>query len=209
MVRRLLGFLARAPLGLLRRGSPRAVTVEVAFRLGDHRNFALGGAALRLVLGRGDRADPEIGTRFVTDREGCAAFTMAAVIDRRWRWVNIGFTPLSLPFQTDHIAIAVEMAQIIPLPEGEISLPWLHTLQIDRFADGTCSSFGIERVYAANAGGRFERLLDLHGGVELPGSPARFFGVGYRSTNFGFHPESAELWRLSLDFARSRPAVRH
>ena len=207
--RRVRGWLIRVPLGLVRRHSPQPATVEVAFRLTDHRNIALGGVAIRLVLGQGDWADPETGTRLTTDREGCATVTVAAVIDRRWRRVNIGFTPFGIPLRADRLAVAVELPQHVPLPDGEIILPRLYWMEVYRFKSGTCSTYGIERVYATDEDGRFTRILDPRVGITIPGSPAKLFGIDYRNTDFGLDPVEGKPWRLSLGFARGRPPVVH
>jgi len=139
----------------------QTVPVDVDFKLTELERLdrPLAGVAVRLVLGEvANWQAPEAGHRFVTDQHGEARFTVAGLVDRRWRWVPIGMTGLSLPTRADHILIAAELEQLIPQADGQLkSFQWLHTMDIDCFASQECSSSDLYDIYTRDQRGRFTR----------------------------------------------------
>jgi hypothetical protein len=201
---RILAFLVRAPIGL--GGSPRTVSTAVTVRLTDNDNKPLPGIRLRLFAGRGDQAAPDAGTVFVTEASGEASFTTQAVFDRKWFWVNVGFTGLAAPHRMDHLVVAVELGHIVP--GSGARFPLLYTLDISRAKGGDCWSLGFYRIYAADPAGRFTRAITKrHPGIAMPGGGTLAFGGNaYRVTDFAITPSETGDWHLDLAIARERSA---
>jgi hypothetical protein len=99
-------------------GSSQPVPLAVASQLNDEQYRPLPGGPVRIVFGGKDWQAADAGVRVVTDRDGRAHFATQAVIRRRWSSVSIGFTPFSMPFRADHIAIGLELPYMIPRREG-------------------------------------------------------------------------------------------
>src|ERR1700733_6344633 len=99
-----LACLVVVPLTLARITPARAVPLHVDFKLTDEHYEPLAGVPVRLVFGAADWQAPDAGTRIVTAADGTATFTVDAVVDRRWQFRNVGFTPFSWPVRTDHVS---------------------------------------------------------------------------------------------------------
>ena len=153
--------LAGAALFFLLRGSLGAtVPLDVELKLTDKDYHPLAGVPVRLVFGTRDWRAADAGIRVVTDHDGMARFVTPGVIARRWSSTNIGFTPLRMPFRADHLAVAAELAFVIPTRDGgETAYHWLYTADIDRLPDGDCSTDDLDKVYAAGPDGRFTKLV--------------------------------------------------
>src|SRR4051794_25678883 len=93
-----LAALAAIPFVLMRSSPSGLRQVDVELKLTDKEYQPLPGVPLRVVLGTADWQSPNAGTRIVTAEDGTARFTTEGVIDRRWKFVNIGFTPFSPNF---------------------------------------------------------------------------------------------------------------
>jgi len=153
MRRILLGGLAVAAalaavlLVLMRGWSARTVSLDVAFTLTDQNNQPLPGVPVRLVFGGKGWQSPDAGVRIVTAADGTARFTTAAAVERRWTFVNVGFTGLSMPVRADHLPVALELAFVVPQKNGgDIVHRWLYTADVDRLPDGDCTSDDLDNV---------------------------------------------------------------
>jgi len=190
----LLGCLAVLTVVLiviLSRTGGRTVALDVEFKLTDIEYKPLAGVPVRLVFGLADWQAPDAGTRIVTATNGAATFTTQAVIDRRWSFSNIGFTPFSVPFRADHIAVGAELAFAIPKKDGDDTIHyWLYTADIDRLPDGDCSTDDLDKVYETGADGRFSKLV----GRNASGPNFHALVDGWMLANAGY-----QLWDFELD----------
>ncbi|HSW03820.1 hypothetical protein [Aquabacterium sp.] len=198
-------------------------TVSVDFRLTRYESDeGIPGAAVRLVLGDAAHArQADTGHRFVTEAEGRARFTMPAVIDRRWISVPVAQTGLSVPRRVDHLHVAVELEQTLPLidahpsrpAEGRLlTQPWLHLLDIHCISAGSCATSDIGSVYAPDANGQWTRPVRF--GQTSPQLPElgglALSEPGYRTASFLLTPEGEDRsrWTLRLIFQRKPVPVR-
>jgi len=148
------------PLLAARVAAAGTVPLDVEFKLTDIDYKPLPGVPLRLVLGAADWQAPDAGVRIVTGEDGTARFTTQAVVDRRWDFSNIGFTPLRMPFRPDHIAVAAELPFAMPKKDADdIIHRWLYTADINRDPGGDCSTDDLDKVYEAGADGHFSKLI--------------------------------------------------
>jgi hypothetical protein len=116
-----------ALLVVLRGSAATAVPVDVDFKLTDEDYHSLAGVPVRLVFGTPDWQAPDAGIRIVTDENGMARFTARAAVARRWGSTNIGFTGFSMPHRGDHLAVAAELAFVLPKRDGgETAFHWLY-----------------------------------------------------------------------------------
>ena len=199
------GYAVRAPFDTWRDHDSRTVTLAVAFRLTDKEYTPIPDERVRLFLGRGDFRPADAGTVVVTSKDGTANFESAAVMDRRWFSVNVGFTPFSAPFRMDHLAVAAELDCVVPWTDGERHMPILRTMDIWRDKGGDCRTYGFSRTYVADEHGRPTRLLDpRRPEIALPDGKVLHFGEPYRASDFMLTPESPDRWTLKLAFARTR-----
>jgi len=206
--------LAVAALVLMR-GSRAAVPIEVEFKLTDNDNHPLVGVPVRLVFGSGDWRAPDAGVRVVTGQDGTARFTTQALIDRRWRFYNIGFTPLSMPVRGDHIAIAAELTFVVPKRDGgDTEHRWLYTAHVDRLPDGDCSTDDLDAVYEGGPDGRFTKLVGANAaGPNFTGlvDGWKLDSAGYRMWDYMLtRVESADggtAWHLRLGLMRKPKPV--
>jgi hypothetical protein len=197
----------------------QTVTVDVQFKMTEleRPDRPLAGVPLRLVLGEvADWQGPDAGHRFVTGADGEAKFTVEGVVDRRWNMVPYGMTGLSFPKRSDHIMIAAELEQLIPIAGGEYRhLQWLHTLDLDCYRADSCATSDITGVYTRDSKGRFTvkgqsvsstghappdlRMPEL-GGMMLT-------GPGYKAADFYLSPASPDRkrWHVKLTLQR-KPA---
>ncbi len=215
VLRGCLACLAAAPLVLLRGAEGRAATLEVEFKLTDREYHPLPRVPLRLVLGVSDWQAAEAGVRIVTDENGAARFTTEAVIDRRWQWTNIGFTPFSLPHRVDHLSVAAELEFVLPGKEGDTVRHWLYTADIYRYPGGDCSTDDVDRIYEAGADGRFTHLLGSGASgpnFEMPLGGLVLTGAGYKLWDFTLAADEAaagKRWHLKLGLMRlPKPQLR-
>jgi hypothetical protein len=186
------------------------VTLDVDVKLTDREYRPLSGVPVRLVLGFEDWQGAEAGTRLITGEDGGAVFTTQAVIDRRWRWSNIGFTPLSMPARVDHLSLAAELEFAIPQKEGGDSLRhWLYTAEIYRHSNGDCRTDDLDRIYEAGADGRFTNLLGS--GATGPNFQMMLdgwilTGAGYKLWEFMLSPDEGDTtgkhWHLRMGLMR-------
>ena len=189
--------LAGVALLLWRVSAAKAVPLDVAFKLTDTDYHPLAGVPVRLVFGTPDWAAPDAGTRIVTDHDGAARFTTQAVVDRRWGSSNVGFTPLRVLFRADHVALAIELAFVMPTRDGSETVHrWLYTADIDRMPDGDCRTDDLDRVYDAGPDGRFTRLI----GANAAGP--NFSGLidGWKIDSAGY-----KLWDFMLSRVGAAP----
>ncbi len=171
----------------------------------------LAGETVRLVLGESrDWQNPDAGHKFVTDEKGEAHFTMNALIDPRWRWRNIGFTPLSMPVRSDHLKLGVELAHKFPLEkDGPVkAFRWLLTMDLDCFPNGQCSTVGFMGIYTPDAQGRFTKPLVRQGGTESWKVPELndkvIFGMSYEVADFLMSRDSEDPKKRTLSLAIKR-----
>jgi hypothetical protein len=191
---------------IVRSGASRTVSLDVEFKLTDLDYHPLAGVPLRLVVGAKDRQAPEAGTRVVTAADGTVKFTTQALINRRWNFSNVGFTPFSIPFRADHIAVAAEL----PKKGGDdIVHQWLYTADIDRMPDGDCSTDDLDDVYDTGSDGRFSKLVGTN--AAGPNFNAMvdgwlLSGAGYQLWDFMLEPDKADAtaqhWHLKLAIKR-------
>jgi hypothetical protein len=202
-MRRILfaGFLAAAAalaavLFVFMRGwSARTVALDVTFTLTDQNNQPLPDVPVRLVFGGKGWQAPDAGVRIVTAADGTARFTAAAFLERRFTFVNIGFTGLSMPLRADHLPIALELAFVVPQKNGaDVAHRWLYTADIDRLPDGDCTSDDLDNVYESGAGGAFTKLVGRNAA-----------GPNFDGLIDGFHLDAAG-YKLT-DFLLTRPAA--
>jgi hypothetical protein len=200
---------------LLMRGSGAAVPLDVELKLTDVDYHPLAGVPVRLVFGTGDWRAPDAGIRIVTEQDGTARFVTQAVIDRRWSFSNIGFTPFSMPFRADHIAIAAELVFVIPKRDGgDTEHRWLYTADVDRMPDGDCATDDLDKVYEGGSDGRFTSLVGANAaGPNFTGlvDGWRLDSAGYRMWDYMLtRVETAgggTAWHLRLGLMRKPKPV--
>jgi hypothetical protein len=184
------------------------VTVDVEFTLTDRDYHPLPNISLRIAVGQADWQSPEAGVTVVTGSAGSARLSTDAQIDRRWRWLNYGFTPIKLPHRAEHLAIALELEMTLPGRDGDRTRQWLYTADIYRFRNGDCSTDGLDRIYELGEDRRFSRLL----GGDAVGANFQtvidgliLSGGGYELWNFQLLPAESnhnEHWQLNLGLMR-------
>jgi hypothetical protein len=187
-----------------------AVSLDVEFKLTDREYRPLAGVPLRLVLGVKDWQAAQAGVRLVTAEDGGARFTTDAIIDRRWRWFNIGFTPFSMPARVDHLSLAVELEFALPIKDGPDTIRhWLYTAEIYRHRDGDCSTDDLDSIYEAGPDGGFTQLLGS--GAAGPNFKMKIDGFiltggGYKLWDFMLSPDETDPtrnhWHLKLGLVR-------
>ncbi len=197
----------------------QTVTVDVEFKMSELEkpDSRLAGVPVRLVLGEvPDWQGPNAGHRFVTDAQGEAKFTVAGMVDRRWRMVPYAMTGLSIPRRSDHIMVAAELEQLIPAAGGEYRhLQWLHTMDIDCDTPDDCSTSDINAVYTRDAQGRFTvrakpgpSAPNMPGGLIMPELGGMVLsGPGYKAADFFLIPQNQDRrrWKVRLWLQR-KPA---
>ena len=210
ILRGALACLAATPLVFPRAAQCGTVSLDVEFRLTDREYQPLSAVPLRLVLGVEDWQAAEAGVRLVTGEDGGARFTTQAVIDRRWRWSNIGFTPFSMPARVDHLSVAAELEFALPRKDSPDAIRrWLYTAEIYRHRDGDCSTDDLDRIYEAGPDGRFTGLLGS--GATGPNFQMKIDGFiltggGYKLWDFMLSPDETDPtgnhWHLKLALMR-------
>jgi hypothetical protein len=209
-----LACLASVPL-LFWRGGAEPTSLDVEFKLTDDEYHPLAGVPVRLVFGTSDWQAPDAGIRIVTGEDGTARFTTEAVVGRRWNFVNVGFTPFSMPFRADHLAVAAELAFVLPGRDGgETTHRWLYTADINRLPDGDCNTDDLDKVYAAGSDGRFTTLIGAN--AAGPNFSGRIDGwalgsAGYKLSDFMLSRvdgADGKAWHLKLAIIRKpKPVV--
>jgi hypothetical protein len=210
-----LACLVVVPLTLARITPARAVPLHVDFKLTDEHYEPLAGVPVRLVFGAADWQAPDAGTRIVTAADGTATFTVDAVVDRRWQFRNVGFTPFSWPVRTDHVSLAAELEFVLPKKDGPDAVHrWLYTAEIDRDSSGDCSTDDLDKVYEAGPDGRFTRLVGANAAgpnfdVNIDGWALS--SAGYKLSDFMLEPQDTaageKRWHLKLAIVRRPKAV--
>ena len=205
-----LVFVAVVAFFIVRSGASRTVSLDVDFKLTDLDYHPLAGVPLRLVVGAKDWRAPNAGTQIVTAADGSAKFTTPASINRRWIFVNLGFTPFSIPLRADHIAVAAELPFVLPKKGGDdIVHRWLYTADIDRMSDGDCNTDDLDDVYDTGSDGRFSKFV----GTNAAGPNFNtvvdgwlLSGAGYQLSDFMLEPDKADTtgqhWHLKLAIKR-------
>ncbi|MGY8664739.1 hypothetical protein Q3C01_20615 [Bradyrhizobium sp. UFLA05-109] len=187
------------------------IPLDVELKLTDQDYQPLAGVPVRLVFGTADWQVPNSGTRVTTADDGTARFAAQAVIDRRWNFRNIGFTPFSMPFRADHLFLAAELEFAIPRRDGGDAVHrFLYTADIDRMPDGDCSTFDLDKVYEAGPDGRFTKLVGSNAaGPNFDGMIEgwKLGSAGYRMWDYMLTPVKDELtgtrkWHLKLGLMR-------
>jgi hypothetical protein len=186
-----------------------AVTLDVEFKLTDPDYNPLARVPLRLVLGVKDWQAADAGVRVVTGDDGAARFATEATIDRRWQWLNAGFTPFSIPFRVRHLAVAAELEFAVPGKNGDNIHRWLYTADVYRYPGGDCSTDDVDRIYAAAADGRFTRLVGfgaMGANFQMQVDGWVLHRCGYKLWNFMLSPDTSEAdaghWHLTLGIMR-------
>jgi hypothetical protein len=188
------------------------VTLDVQFKLTDTEYKPLPGQPVRLVFGAGkDWQNPDAGSRFVTDANGEAVFTIKAAVDRRWTSVPIGFTGLSRPVRADHLQIAGELEQVLPGVDAgkDLTLHRLYKMDVDVLPGGDCATSGFTEIYLPDAHGQFTRLVPREG-MTIPNSGGLMLtGKAYETWDHQLAPvdETKAHWKLKLAFKRYPPPV--
>lgn len=207
--------LAAVLLVLFRGSSGRPVALDVELKVTDPDYKPLSGVPVRIVFGGKNWRAPDTGVRIVTAPDGTARFTTTAVVGRRWILTNIGFTPLRMPVRADHLALAMELAFVLPQKSGEDRVhQWLYTADIDRLPDGDCRSEDLDEVYDLGADGAFTRLIgsnaagpDFNAVVDGWG----LTGAGYKLWNFMLtapgDAAAGKPWHLQLGLMRKPKPV--
>jgi len=202
--------LAALAFVFMRSGAGRTVSLDVDFKLTDIDYHPLAGVPLRLVFGTKDWQAADAGVRIITGADGTARFTTQALVDRRWNFSNIGFTPFSIPFRADHIAVAAELPFVLPKKDADdIVHRWLYTADIDRMPDGDCSTDDLDRVYETGADRRFSKLVGSNAAgpnFETVVDGWLLSSAGYQLWQFMLEPDKADAtgqhWRLKLAIKR-------
>jgi hypothetical protein len=188
----------------------RTVPLVVNFQLTDLEYKPLAGQPVRLIFGEGqDWQAPNIGYRIITAADGRAQFTAKVVVDRRWKWVNVGFTPFSVPRRTDHLQIAAELEQVVPAGRGakDIALRVLYRMDVDRFSEGSCSTYGFVAMYTLDGSGRFTNRVPPSG-FPIPDSGGLVLrGEGYTPWDYMLEPADHGSWKIKLAFKRYPPPI--
>lgn len=193
--------VAIAAFVVIRSGAGRAVSLDVDFKLTDIDYHPLAGVPLRLVVGAKDWQSADAGVRIVTAADGTATFSTPAVIDRRWNFSNVGFTPFSIPFRADHVAIAAELPFVLPKKgASDIVHRWLYAADIDRMPDGDCSTEDLDDVYEAGPDGRFSKLV----GSNAAGPNFNVIVDGWLLSSAGY-----QLWDFMLEPDKADGTGRH
>lgn len=200
----LAAFLVLSACG--QAGTP--VKFHVQLKLVDDDNKPVAGVPLRLVIGIPNwDADgwqkPDAGVRIVTDKDGAARFTTDGIVDPTWTWVNLGFTPFSMPVRVRHAGIGFEVVRVLPSKSGDVTYRCFYTADIDRRGNGDSSTDDLDRVYEAGPDGRFTKLLGKD--VSAPQSVIQkdglmLAGSGYNLADFALDPvgDGAKEWTLML-----------
>lgn len=207
--------LAAVLLVATRGWSARSVALDVEFTLTDQNNRPLPDVPVRLVFGGKGWQAPDAGVRIVTAADGTARFTAAAVVERRFTFVNIGFTGLSMPVRADHLPVALELAFVVPQKNGgDLVHRWLYTADIDRLPDGDCSSDDLDSVYDRGTGGAFTKLVGRNAaGPNFDGlvDGWRLDAAGYKLSDFMLTAPAAtapgQPWHLKLGVMRKPKPV--
>ena len=194
------------------------ITLEVTLKLTDSDYKPLPRQSVRLAFSGQDWHSPTAGQRVVTDAKGEAHLSAVVQIDHQIQSQNVGFTPLSLPVDTDHLLIAAEMERILPLDGHDYTFHWLYTENIFRYPGGSTSGGYIDVVYSKGPDGRFNKRLDPNlNNVDMaqrtdPEQRAIGSDQGYVPTDFGLErhvdDKGHPTWTLSLGFKRMPTPVR-
>lgn len=191
----------------------RSAPLDVDFQLTDIQYKPLADQPVRLILGLGqDWQDAGSGNHLVTDANGKAQFSTNVTTEKRWQWVNVGFTPFSIPTRTDYLPIAAELIQKIPAVVGgqDTLLRILYRMDVYRRKDGSCSTTGFTSMFTADAGGRFTVRVPTNG-LPIPASGGLvLFGEGYQPWDYMLdHADATKRgWNLKLAFKRLPDPVR-
>ena len=200
---------------------PARVSLHIALRLTDKSNKPIAGMPIRIVAGipdwdAGDWRGPDAGVRAITGADGTAALTTNGIVDRRWVWEPVGFTPLSIPVQIYHTGVGFEVAEVLPSRHGDVVHHFFYTAEVDRYADGTSGTLDLDRLYEAGPNRRFTHLLGT--GVSSPQSVITIDGLalsgaGYRLSDFELDPMgdagSAKQWNIRLMLRQFPKPVLH
>ena len=170
-------FAALALIGLrgCQKEPPHMTALAVTLLVRDNDANAIPGAKLRLIFGN-------TGADAVTDPTGHAKLAANAVIDRRWFWVNVGFTGLSVPKRMDNLAPVAELDHSVRIDERVVHFPVLYKMDIYRDSNGDCWNPGA-RVFGPDVNGQFIIDLDKRNkAIPLGGKMLMVPNNAYRAT---------------------------
>ena len=195
------------------------ITLAVTLKLTDSDYKPLAGQSVRLAFSGQDWRSPTAGQRVVTDAKGVAHLTAVVQIDKQAKSQNVGMTPFSVPFGTDHLLIAAELERVLPVGGYDRVFHWLYTENVFRYATGETSGGYIDAIFGKDAQGRFSKPLEPNLSVvhmaQRTDLEQRAIGgdEGYVPTDFLLARDDADKshphWTLSLGFKRMpRPVVR-
>jgi hypothetical protein len=198
-------------------GTRRTVPLEVELKLTDQDYQPIGGVPIRLVFGTKDWQAENAGVRIVTAEDGTARFVTQAVIKRGWHFVNIGFTPFSMPLRSDHLFLGAELDFVVPRKEGgEAVHHFLYTADVNRLPGGDCSTYDLDKLYGAGPDGRFTTLIGTNAaGPNFDGSVDGWTlsNAGYRMWDSMLSRPDEEVstgektWHLKLGLMRKPKPV--
>lgn len=186
------------------------VTVDVSFKMTELEkpDHPLADVPVRLVLGaaKGWQA-PDAGHSFKTDAKGEAHFTMEGEIDQR-----LTMASAFVPARSDHMLVAAELEQLVPKAGGKYDhYQWLHTMDIDCYSGGDCSSSDITGIYTRDEKGMFTKAGGMsENGLSMPELNGMMLsGPSYKPADFMLSPAGGDRkhWTLNLWLQRKPPPV--
>ncbi len=184
------------------------VQLDVVVTVVDHHNRPLPATPVRLVLGRdpGWQA-PTAGTWLLTGADGRSHLSTTLDLQTRHSSRPLGFTGLSLPARSHHVAVAVEMPYM--------HQAWLYSADVDRFASDRVSQVKDTAMLARDATGQF--TVPVHSDPQQGVSPPELNGLWlsrspYQAQGALLAPVSDtddnSHWILQLRWQKSADAVR-
>lgn len=177
----------------------RPVRLDVQVTVLHSDKSPAAGVPLRLVLGTaGDWQAASAGITLVTADDGTVQHTQPVVLEARRRKLPSNFFAnlLASPETTRQVQVGVELQWA--------GRPWLATINVDRFADGTSSRLDPMRVFGRATDGRFTDDVPLTNGTwhkRLPNGKLTAL-PGFGITALTLDPETAAsdnaAWRLQM-----------
>jgi hypothetical protein len=143
MLKHIAIFTAFVLLAGCQKEPPPMTDFAVTLLLRTNETDPIAGGEIKLVF---DGNTAEV----TTDAKGHASTTGKLIVDRRWYWVNIGFTGLSWPERMDHLKLAAELDHSVRIGDRVVHFPVLYKIDIFLSKDGTSRNPGA-RVFGRDA----------------------------------------------------------